>query len=116
MKKYPVTYKGETYEVRWEKRGLLDLLVIYKVNTKRKFFCRYEEVYSEYDVRRIFNYDAYKNYLNISRANYDPSKEYIYQAKLLFLLWEKTKKSINKRLELENKQKQALENWNGEVE
>lgn len=53
MNKYPITYKGELYEVRWETIGFVPRIIIYK-ETISKFLKHkiYKEIYCEceYDV------------------------------------------------------------------
>ena len=79
MKKYPITYKGELYEVRWETIGFVPRITIYKVTTSKFLkFKIYKKMYreSEYDVNK-----------QLDRPNLlDDPIYYIQQVKTIFKL------------------------------
>ena len=108
MKKYPVTYKGKEYEVRWEKGSvfgrLYDNLSIYEV---RKIFKikTYKEVYCEYE----WEVDKYINVPN-SSPDY-----YIEQVKVLFELWEYSMESKRQKKIIEENKRNALAEWDGVI-
>ena len=108
MKKYPITYKNELYEVRWETLGWFNFIFIYKETTskllKRKI---YKQIYYEYE-------DIINNHIkNISKN--DPTF-YIEQAKTIFKRWEQSESyKINQELIEQNKQ-QTLAEWDGVIE
>ena len=109
MKKYPVTYKGKEYEVRWEQHLCSDDISIYEVIERKilwKTFKIYECIYSEPEetIDEVL-------YLSKNDPNY-----YIEETKKLFEFWERAqKKDKEKELIEENKQK-SLEEWDGVVE
>lgn len=113
MRKYPVTYKGNTYEVRWEEGVCGDRIAIYEIIEGRIFkrFKTYECIYSvlEEEVKKFM----------LPSEDYD---YYIKEIKMLFYLYE----CENERKERENLRKQeeekneaakmkALEEWDGVI-
>lgn len=108
MKKYPITYKGELYEVRWENLGWFPAIFIYKETTS-KFLKRkvYKEVYCEYE----YNIDKHLKNIQEDNPNY-----YIEQAKTIFKLWElDMENKVKSKLIEQNKQK-TLTEWDGVIE
>ena len=120
IKKYPVFYQNEEYEIRMEKEkeynhlGTLnykEYINIYKVtiivspNKNRRNKIKYNKVYS------IRTYSIECNFKLIKDENY-----YINLFKYAFkeYLNEHNKNIANKNLE--NKQLAALENWNGVIQ
>lgn len=103
MKKYPITYKGEFYEVRWED-SCIPYITIYKVKTSKFLKLKiYKEVFIEYE----FKINKYINILS-DHPNY-----HIEQAKTAFKLWEhKTECKIKSTLS-KQKQQQILKEWDG---
>lgn len=120
LKKYPVIFNGEEYEVRWEKvfdpnryhkystdRGYVDTMVIYKV-TKRKSFIEYvvyKQVFSQRE-KGIIDELQSKGFTNLY-PNF-----YIEEVKALF---KKYQDQLDKELRERNKV-QNLKEWDGVIE
>ena len=104
MKKYPVTYKGELYEVRWETLGWFPIITIYKETTSR-FLKRkiYKKIYVEYE-------SIIDKHITISRN--DPNY-HIEQVKTIFKLFEQETEAKIKSDLSKQKQQQALAEWDG---
>ena len=112
MKKYPITYKGELYEVRWETIAWFPYILIYKETTS-KFLKRkvYKQVYSEYE------YDVNKH-MKILHKQYllDDPNLYIEQAITIFKLWEQSETYKNNKELTKQIQQQKLAEWDGVIE
>lgn len=102
MKKYPVTYKGKAYEVRWN-NNLLDSIGIYEVSFLNL---------------KIYKYGCYTYYLDeylpkgITENHPD---YYIEQVKTLFYLWERSCKEKETAKLIEKDKQMNLEEWDGVV-
>lgn len=107
MKKYPVTYKGKEYEVRWEQIGCLNYISIYEVIEGRIFkrFKIYKSVYSE--LKSTIDEVMYM-------SKNDPTY-YIEETKTLFKFWERSKKRKQEKEDIEANKLKALEEWDGEI-
>ena len=110
LKKYPVTYKGEKYEVRWEPVSDYDeslKLTIYKVERKQWLFgikTIYTPVFYEYQSVIKIRLEYY--YRNMSKEDL-----YINEVKALFDFYEEDLK----KKKLEKEQKERLEAWDGVI-
>ena len=109
MKKYPVTYKGKEYEVRWEyggREGLITHIYIYEVFTsailKRKSY-RYK-----YDVPRFMM----DKIITLSKDN---PNYYIEEAKTIFEIWERDEEDKQKAEMIKANKEKALEEWDGVI-
>lgn len=108
MKKYPITYKGELYEVRWETPGWFPVITIYKETTSKFLQLKiYKEVYWEYE----YNIDQHIKNIQEDDPNY-----YIEQAKTIFKLWEQDIEIKAKSKLIEQNKQQALSEWDGVIE
>ena len=110
MKKYPVTYKGKEYEVRWEGYSGLTELVIYEAKTINIFgklkIKTYKEKFKEYEA-------VIKKFVGIPSS--DPPY-YIKEVKELFKIWEADEYAKKHQEEIKNNKKQALEEWDGVID
>ena len=110
MKKYPVTYKGKEYEVRWEGYSSLIELVIYEVKTINIFgklkIKTYKEKFKEYE-------SVIKKIVSILSSN---PTYYIEEVKELFKLWEADEYTKKYQEEIKNKKYQALAEWDGVID
>lgn len=107
MKKYPVTYKGKKYEVRWEQTMWEDYISIYEVIVGKVFkFKTYECIYSvpEETIDEVL-------YLSKNDPNY-----YIEETKKLFEFWERGQKVKKEKELIEANKQKSLEEWDGVVE
>lgn len=106
MKKYPVTYKGKEYEVRWEQEICGDYISIYEVGKIFKKFKTYECIYSvqEETIDEVL-------YLSKNDPNY-----YIEETKKLFEFWERVQKVKKEKELIEANKQKSLEEWDGIVE
>lgn len=104
MKKYPVTYKGKEYEVRWE-----DYFGYYLTIYEVKRFWKIKFYISRYRTWEVNIEDL------VSIPENDPNY-YIEEVMELFKLWEAVtqKEKEEKTVEI-NKQK-SLAEWNGVIE
>ena len=112
LKKYPITYKGQKYEVRWEgmEYGADHITVcIYQV-TKYIFGIKtYKYIYG--------NYEYYiKDILEDSKITYDSKDIYIEEIKMLFKLWETRKEIDEEKERIKRSKENALKEWNGVIE
>ena len=104
MKKYPITYKNERYEVRWQTSGWFPHIIIYKETTflnikiYKEIFSRHEYIVNEY----------------ISLSENDPNY-YIEQAKTIFKLWEQSETYKNNKELTRQAQQQKLAEWDGVI-
>ena len=108
MKKYPVTYKGKEYEVRWEATPF-KYIVIYEV----KHFWKIK-----YYRQRFYEYESEINRLVKAWENVpenDPSY-YIAQVRTLFELWRRVLKNAEDEETAEIKKQKALAEWDGVIE
>lgn len=118
MKKYPVTYKGKDYEVRWTYASVFNLF-------------HNGECISIYEVNKIFKIKTYKKIYTVERTiiedfikvSRDDHNYYIEEAKEAFKSMEADKRfksmKLEERLRKENTvnmQQQALEEWDGVIE
>ena len=107
MKKYPVTYKGNKYEVRWEEGICGDRISIYELVESRIFkrFKTYECVYSlpEETIDEVM-------YMSKNDPMY-----YIEETKKLFEFWERSEKRKQEEEKIEANKLKSLEEWNGYV-
>jgi hypothetical protein len=100
MKKYPVTYKGQLYEVRWKDAGWFPAIMIYKQITLKFLKLKiYKQIYYEHtcDINK---------HIAIQKSN---PNYYIEQIKELFRLYEED----IKQTEIESIKQQTLSNWDG---
>lgn len=112
LKKYPVIYKGKTYEVRWEKCGILNVLAIYEVTRKKTLFGmknKYKHVYSEIE-------DIIERTLNGKHILSSSPKYFIAEINGLFKSWERYINARNKEKLIRTEQEIALTEWNGIIE
>lgn len=102
MKKYPVIYKGNKYEVRWEE-DIYNCITIYEV--KDGIFKRYKEIYSilEEIVIEVL-------YLSKNDPNY-----YIEEIKKAFEFWERRQKTQKEKELIEANKQKSLEEWDGVI-
>ena len=101
MKKYPITYKNELYEVRWE-GTCIPYITIYKVSKFLKLkFCK-----------GIFSVNEYRiaEHINIPT---DHPNYHIEQIKTIFKLWEQETEEKIKSALAKQKQQQTLKEWDG---
>lgn len=105
MKKYPITYKGKEYEVRWEHSMLFDNVVIYEVR-KILGIKYFKEVYSVYE-------SGLEECLDVMGIHKEDSTYYIEQVKYLFDLMERSISDEKKRQEDEINKRKALKEWDG---
>ena len=113
MKKYPVTYKGNKYEVRWEDGIEGNRMVIYEVIEGVKFkervifkrFKTYKCVYS-------INEERIDEILYISKND---SNYYVEEIKKLFKLWERSQEYNREVENIRVNKLKALEEWDGYV-
>ena len=109
MKKYPVTYKGKEYEVRWEGYSSFTELVIYEVKTINifgKFKIRtYQKKFNVYE-------DVVEEIAKTSKENIN---YYIEEVKELFEIWEADEHCKKYGKEIEEQKKQALAEWDGVI-
>lgn len=108
MKKYPITYKGKKYEVRWEHTMLFDYVTIYE---ERKIFgIKYlKEIYSMDEL----GLETYLKNLGVYEEN-NPTY-YIDQVKYLFELMEKSILEKTKKLKDEELKQKTLDEWDGVI-
>lgn len=112
LKKYPVTYKGIQYEVRWEPASDYDTslkLTIYKVEHKQWWFkikTIYTPVFSEYQSVISVRLSYSNRYSDV-----DAQDLYINEIKALFEFYEE---DLQKK-EFEKIQKDRLEAWDGVI-
>ena len=105
MKKYPVTYKGKRYEVRWTD-DFLERVCIYEERKKLgiKYF---KETYSEYET-------TLRQYLKRKDVCKDVNY-YVEEVKILFEFWENETRITKDKKRLEYNQLKALKEWDGEI-
>lgn len=132
IKKYPVFYNGEEYEIRIEQPYYIssywynrkEYVTIYKVTKRKTLFGRikieYEKVYEETKKSLIFNYttDNDGNKIMIKSKDIDVSSDdsYIQLFKKAFNLY-KDKLKREKEIEEEQERKlAALQEWDGVIE
>ena len=113
MKKYPVTYKGKEYEVRWENGSILgarlfDHVTIYEIK-KILGFKYYKEVYSMSEL-------CLRECLDVIGIYKEDSSYYINQVKCLFDLMEGSILEKKKEQEEEIAKHKALKEWDGHVD
>ena len=117
LKKYPVIYKDEEYEVRWEKvfdanryynnyNGYVDTMVVYKV-TKQKSFINYVIYKQVFSKEEIYIIDE----LRLKGFTKQYPNFYIEEVKELF---KKYQEQLDKDLREQNKL-QALKEWDGVI-
>lgn len=105
MNKYPITYKGKTYEVRWEDRLCGNSIAIYEVKHCFKFkFYKYIYVELERDINK-----------HMTVRDSDPNY-YIEQVKTLFKMWEIDKAAKEYSNTIKDNKINALKRWNGIIE
>ena len=112
MKKYPITYKNELYEVRWDNPTWIPTISIYKETTS-KFLKRkvYKQVYSEYE------YDVNKHMKILHKQHLlDDPNYYIEQVKTIFKLWEQSETYTKHQKLTKQTQQQKLAEWDGVIE
>ncbi len=108
MKKYPVTYKGKEYEVRWE-LYLGTILTIYEVKEIKIFkklkLKKYIKKYSTYlhEVQKL-----------VTVSDDDPNY-HIQEVKTLFDMWKLELQIEEYENKTERIQKKALEEWDGVI-
>lgn len=105
MKKYPITYKGKEYEVRWEHSMLFDNVVIYEVR-KILGIKYFKEVYSVYE-------SGLEECLDVMGIHKEDYNYYIEQVKCLFDLMERSISDEKKIQEDEINKRKALKEWDG---
>ena len=131
IKKYPVFYNGEEYEIRIEQPYYIayyynktEYVTIYKVIKRKTLFGRtkieYEKVYEKTKKSLIFNYtiDDNGNEIMIKSKDIDISSDtyYIQLFKKAFNLY-KDKLKREKEIEEEQERKlAALQKWDGIIE
>ena len=104
MKKYPVTYKGQIYEVRWEDARWFPAIMIYKQITLKFLKLKiYKQIYYEYtcDINKHIAIEK-------SNPNY-----YIEQVKTIFYLYEQFLENKKQSQQIESIKQQTLSNWDG---
>ena len=119
IKKYPVLYQGEEYEIRIEKYyvqfGIFDdYIVIYKVTKHKNWFGKEKINYKEVDKSdiNIIIADMSEN-MNINKSD---ENYYIELFKTAFNWYSKSLKRYKKIIDNKNKQLAALKEWNGVIE
>lgn len=131
IKKYPVFYNGEEYEIRIEQPYYIayyynktEYVTIYKVIKRKTLFGRtkieYEKVYEKTKKSLIFNYtiDDNGNEIMIKSKDIDISSDdsYIQLFKKAFNLY---KEKLEREREIEEEQERklaALQKWDGVIE
>lgn len=115
MNKYPVTYKGQEYEIRWEKdyyRSHYTMCInIYEVIKGKNLFRK--EIIIMYEKIDSYSKEDIDKEIACSPSDIDL---YIKEAKCAL---NKTIKKIEKEQQkelLEQQRKQALKNWDGNME
>lgn len=108
IKKYPVFYQGEEYEIRIEKPYTEYLIFneyisIYKVTKRKNWFGKNKLIY-----------ELVKRY-NMNEGNSDGEDYYIVLFKKAFYMYLKSLEYYREKEELKNKQLAALENWDGVI-
>ena len=107
MKKYPVTYKGNKYEVRWEQHLYSYNISIYEVIPGRIFkrFKTYKCVYSipEETIDEVMH-------MSENDSNY-----YIKEIKKLFEFWERNQEYNREVENIKANKLKALKEWDGYV-
>lgn len=109
MKKYPITYKGKEYEVRWEKDFFITYVTVYKVK-KILGIKFYTQVY----YMDKYNLEEYLNNIGIYReynTNY-----HIEEVKYLFNLMKLHITEKGLKTEREKEQKKKLKEWDGFID
>lgn len=109
IKKYPVFYNGEEYEIRIENGALLDYVYIYKVKKHYIFNIKITRHIQVYDVVL----DALVNYNKIAKTSED---YYIKIFKTAFEMYLRSIKIESEKKGLKNKQLAALQEWDGFIE
>ena len=109
MKKYPVTYKGEEYEVCW-RHDIFDYIDLYRVYPERKIFKK-KFVYTTntFDISLDYMEKLYK-------CKIAPEELYIYQVKTLIYLYEEDIKAGRRAKTLAEQRLTVLKEWDGNVE
>lgn len=109
MKKYPIIYKREKYEVRWESDLLFDCVTIYKED-RILGIKYYKQVYSidEHYLR------IYLNEIGIYKEQ--NNNFYIDEVKYLFKLMEEDILAKELRVKREKTQKEKLKEWDGVID
>lgn len=100
IKKYPVFYQGEEYEIRIEKpymnRGILDeYITIYKVTKRKNWFGKDKLTYEQ-----VKRYDM--NFITVE-GNSNGESYYIVLFKKVFNIYLKSLEYYRKKEELKNK-------------
>lgn len=106
MKKYPVTYKGKTYEVRWKDELFYTYISIYEVSIIKIFkfkIKRYKHVYELPDIE-------IEDFINKKDPNY-----YIEETKIVFKFLEADNKRKQEEEQLKANKLKALKEWDGYV-
>lgn len=109
IKKYPVFYQGEEYEIRIENGEISDYVYIYKVKKHHIFnikITRHIQVYMEL-------LDFIVNYNKIVKTSEDYYVKIFETAFEMYLI---SIKIESKEKELKNKQLTALQEWDGIIE
>ena len=109
LKKYPVKYKGQKYEVRWEGHEYgRPYLCIYKV-TNILGIKIYKHIYNQY----TYYLD---DLLEDLHKPSDPNDIYIEEVKMLFKLWEQKQEREEAKNRTQRNKENALKEWNGVIE
>ena len=106
MKKSPVTYNNETYEVRWW-HNIFDYIGLYKVYPNRILFKK-ERVYTLNLV-----YMSKEEIEEKLHCKIDPEELYIYQAKLIVHLYNEYLEETARKKILKETRKDTLKGWDG---
>ena len=114
MKKYPVTYKGNKYEVRWEEGIEGNRIVIYEVIEGIKFKERVIfKRFKTYKCVCSINEETIDEVIHMSKN--DPSY-YIEEIKKLFEFWERKQKYNREAEKIKANKLKALDEWDGVIE
>lgn len=111
IKKYPVFYQGEEYEIRIEKHYTSmwvfdEYITIYKVTKYKNWFGKTKLIYEV-----VKRYDM--DFITVEGNGED---YYIVLFKKVFNMYLESSEYYRKKEELKNKQLAALENWDGVIQ
>lgn len=111
LKKYPVKYKGQKYEVRWEG---------FEYGKHYIRLCIYE-VTNIFGIKIYkYRYDNYQCYIDeLLEELHIPSDHneiYIEEIKMLFKLWENKQEREEAKNRVKRNKENALKQWNGVIE
>lgn len=109
IKKYPIFYQGEEYEIRLDNMSYIECIFIYKVHKYKNWFGKEKISYKLLDITRLDFFDCYDN-INSTSETY-----YIDLFKEAFNLYLRCKDAKNKKDKEKSKQLAALEEWDGVI-